>query len=65
MIPPRGSADAVWAAHCIEHLVAHQVPDAKVLLRRRPTALELTAVARAPAAKDAPDSPALMTALEL
>src|SRR4029077_8751035 len=29
-----GSADAVWAAHCIEHLYAHQVPRALSEFRR-------------------------------
>lgn len=29
-----GSADAVWAAHCIEHLYAHQVPLALAEFRR-------------------------------
>ena len=31
---PDGSADAVWASHCIEHLYAHQVPVALAEFRR-------------------------------
>jgi SAM-dependent methyltransferase len=31
---PTGSADAVWAAHCIEHLYEHQVPRALSEFRR-------------------------------
>jgi SAM-dependent methyltransferase len=31
---PDGSADAVWAAHCMEHLFAHQVPAALAEFRR-------------------------------
>lgn len=31
---PDGSADAVWAAHCIEHLYEHQVPVALAEFRR-------------------------------
>jgi SAM-dependent methyltransferase len=31
---PNGSADAVWAAHCIEHLYGHQVPVALAEFRR-------------------------------
>jgi SAM-dependent methyltransferase len=31
---PNGSADAVWAAHCIEHLYEHQVPIALAEFRR-------------------------------
>ena len=29
-----GSADAVWASHCVEHLYAHQVPAALAQFRR-------------------------------
>jgi hypothetical protein len=31
---PDGGADAVWAAHCVEHLYAHQVPVALAEFRR-------------------------------
>lgn len=31
---PDASADAVWAAHCVEHLYAHQVPLALAEFRR-------------------------------
>jgi SAM-dependent methyltransferase len=31
---PDGSVDAVWAAHCVEHLYAHQVPLALKEFRR-------------------------------
>lgn len=31
---PDGSADAVWAAHCVEHLYEHQVPLALAEFRR-------------------------------
>jgi SAM-dependent methyltransferase len=31
---PDGSADAVWAAHCVEHLYEHQVPAALKEFRR-------------------------------
>jgi SAM-dependent methyltransferase len=31
---PDGSADAVWAAHCMEHLYGHQVPVALAEFRR-------------------------------
>jgi SAM-dependent methyltransferase len=31
---PDGSADAVWAAHCVEHLYEHQVPVALAEFRR-------------------------------
>ncbi len=31
---PTGSADAIWAAHCIEHLYVHQVPIALREFRR-------------------------------
>lgn len=31
---PSGSADAVWSAHCIEHLFAHEVPAALGEFRR-------------------------------
>jgi SAM-dependent methyltransferase len=31
---PDGSADAIWAAHCIEHLFAHQVKAALLEFRR-------------------------------
>jgi hypothetical protein len=31
---PAGIADAVWAAHCVEHLYAHEVPVALAQFRR-------------------------------
>jgi SAM-dependent methyltransferase len=31
---PDGTVDAVWSAHCVEHLFAHQVPSALVEFRR-------------------------------
>jgi len=31
---PDGSVDAVWAAHCLEHLYAHEVPKALAEFRR-------------------------------
>jgi ubiquinone/menaquinone biosynthesis C-methylase UbiE len=31
---PDGTADAVWSAHCVEHLFAHQVPMALAEFRR-------------------------------
>ena len=31
---PDGSADAIWCAHCVEHLYAHQVPQALAEFRR-------------------------------
>ena len=31
---PAGAADAIWAAHCVEHLYAHEVPTALVQFRR-------------------------------
>lgn len=31
---PDGSADAVWSAHCMEHLFAHEVPAALAEFRR-------------------------------
>jgi predicted SAM-dependent methyltransferase len=31
---PAGSADAVWASHCVEHLYAHEVPVALAQFRR-------------------------------
>src|ERR1700730_6410229 len=31
---PDGTVDAIWAAHCVEHLFAHQVPRAFAEFRR-------------------------------
>lgn len=31
---PDGSVDAVWSAHCVEHLFAHEVPSALAEFRR-------------------------------
>jgi predicted SAM-dependent methyltransferase len=65
---PDGSADAVWAAHCIEHLYEHPVAIALAefqrVLRRRSADLELTAVARVIPAKNDAERTMLMVALE-